>query len=46
MLPVFIGIAFAVLEKVFEKVTSASQKAETNCAKLKTKCKKKGKRRH
>jgi hypothetical protein len=45
MLPVIAGIALAVLEKIFEKVAKSSQKAEINCAKLQTKCKKKKRKR-
>jgi hypothetical protein len=45
MIKIFLGVAFKVLETVFKKGTENSQKAETGCAKLKTKCKNKKKKK-
>jgi hypothetical protein len=41
MIKIVLGVAFKVLETVFKKVAENSQKAETGCAKIKDKCKKK-----
>jgi hypothetical protein len=40
MIKIIFGVAFKVLETVFKKIAEKSQKAETGCSKLKTKCKK------
>lgn len=39
MIPVILGAVFTVLEKVFEKVSEKSAKAQCQCLKLKKKCK-------
>jgi hypothetical protein len=41
MIKIILGVAFKIMETVFKKVAKNSQKAETGCAKIKDKCKKK-----
>jgi hypothetical protein len=41
MLKIVLGVVFKVLKKVFEKAAKSSQNAETKCAKINDKCKRK-----
>jgi hypothetical protein len=44
MIKIVLGVAFKVLKTVFKKIAQDSQKAETNCMKVKNKAKKHDKR--